>query len=43
MSFTGQVGNIVHAKRCRERGENVVAMVYLETIGYYSDEKGSQS
>ena len=40
---TEQMGSMVYAERCRERGENVVAMVCLETIGYYSDEKGSQS
>lgn len=36
------MGSWVYAKRCRERGENIVAMLSLETIGYYSDERGSQ-
>lgn len=36
------MGSWVYAKRCRERGENIVAMLSLETIGYYSDEPGSQ-
>jgi Zn-dependent M28 family amino/carboxypeptidase len=36
------MGSLVYARRCRERRENVVAMLALETIGYYSDEPGSQ-
>jgi len=36
------MGSFVYARRCRERKENVVAMLSLETIGYYSDEPGSQ-
>jgi Zn-dependent M28 family amino/carboxypeptidase len=36
------MGSLVYARRCRERGEEVVAMLSLETIGYYSDEPGSQ-
>jgi len=39
---TDNMGSAVYARRCRERGENVVAMLSLETIGYYSDEEGSQ-
>jgi Zn-dependent M28 family amino/carboxypeptidase len=38
-----EMGSFVYAKACRERRENVVAMLSLETIGYYSDERGSQS
>jgi Zn-dependent M28 family amino/carboxypeptidase len=37
-----EMGSRVYAKRCRERGENVVAMLSLETIGYFSDADGSQ-
>jgi Zn-dependent M28 family amino/carboxypeptidase len=37
-----EMGSRVYAKRCRERDENVVAMLSLETIGYYSDAEGSQ-
>ena len=40
---TKEMGSSVYAKRCRERGENVLAMLSLETIGYYSSEPGSQS
>lgn len=39
---TDDMGSVVYAKRCRKRGENVVAMLSLETIGYYSNESGSQ-
>jgi hypothetical protein len=37
-----EMGSRVYAKRCRERNEKIVAMLSLETIGYYSDEDGSQ-
>jgi hypothetical protein len=36
------MGSLVYAKRCRQRMEKIVAAISLETIGYYSDEKGSQ-
>ncbi len=39
---TAQMGSLVYAKRCRERKDNIVAMLSLETIGYYSTKKGSQ-
>lgn len=40
--WTGNMGSVVYAKRCRDRDEKVVAMLSLETIGYYSNEEGSQ-
>ena len=40
---TPSMGSLVYARRCQERQENVVAMLSLETIGYYSDEPGSQN
>jgi len=40
--LTEQMGSLVYARRCKQRNENVVAMLSLETIGCYSDEKGSQ-
>ena len=40
---TPRMGSWVYAKRSRQRGEQIVAMLSLETIGYYSDEPGSQS
>ena len=39
---TQTMGSLVHAQRCKERKENLTAVLSLETIGYYSDEDGSQ-
>jgi Peptidase family M28 len=39
---TDKMGSRVYASRSRQRGEKIVAMLSLETIGYYSNEKGSQ-
>ena len=39
---TPDMGSRVYARRARERGDNIVAMLSLETIGYYTDAKGSQ-
>jgi Zn-dependent M28 family amino/carboxypeptidase len=39
---TDDMGSRMYARRARERGENIVAMLSLESIGYYSDAKGSQ-
>jgi Zn-dependent M28 family amino/carboxypeptidase len=36
------MGSLAYARRCRATNDNVVAMISLETIGYYSDMKGSQ-
>ncbi len=40
---SNDMGSLVYARRCSERNENVVAMLSLETIGYYTDEEGSQN
>ncbi len=40
--LTDDMGSRRYASRCRERRENIVAMLALETIGYYSTAKGSQ-
>lgn len=40
--FSEGMGSLVYASRCKQRSENVVAMLSLETIGYYSDKIGSQ-
>jgi Zn-dependent M28 family amino/carboxypeptidase len=40
---TSTMGSLVYAKGCRERGDRVVAMLSIETIGYYRDEDGTQS
>ena len=39
---TELMGSLRHAAGCRARGENVVAMLSLESMGYYSDAAGSQ-
>lgn len=38
-----EMGSLVHARGCKGRGENVVAMLSLETMGYYSGARGSQN
>jgi Zn-dependent M28 family amino/carboxypeptidase len=40
--FSEQMGSLVYAKRCRERGDKIIGMMSLETMGYYSDEAKSQ-
>lgn len=39
---TEQMGSLVYAKSCRERGDRIVAMLSLETLGFYTDEPESQ-
>lgn len=39
---TEQMGSLVYARRCRKSRENIVGMISLETIGYYTDQPGSQ-
>jgi hypothetical protein len=39
---TDGMGSLAYARRCKERKEKIVAMLSLETIGYYSDDEGSQ-
>ena len=39
---TEEMGSLVYAKRCKERGDRISGMISLETIGYFSDEAGSQ-
>ncbi len=41
-SGTESMGSRVYARGCRARGEKVVAMLSLETMGYYSTYPGSQ-
>lgn len=40
--WTEEMGSLVHARGARRRGENVVAMLSLETMGHYSEERDSQ-
>ena len=39
---TPQMGSVVYATAAKARDDKIAAMLSLETIGYYSDEKGSQ-
>ena len=39
---TSAMGSRVYARQAKERGDKIVAMVSLETIGYYSEEEDSQ-
>lgn len=39
---TSSMGSVVYATAARQRGDDVRAMLSLETIGYYSDEPKSQ-
>ncbi len=41
--MTKKMGSRVYSARSAERGEKIVAMIALETIGCYSDEPGSQA
>jgi Zn-dependent M28 family amino/carboxypeptidase len=40
--WTDDMGSVVYAKRCRQQGDNVVAMLSIESAGIYSDAEGSQ-
>ena len=39
---TPAMGSVVYATAARARGDRIVGMLSLETMGYYSDEPGSQ-
>ena len=39
---TAQMGSLVYARRLRRSKEDVLGMISLETMGYFSDVKGSQ-
>jgi Zn-dependent M28 family amino/carboxypeptidase len=38
----GLMGSIIYADACKQRGDKIDAMFSLETMGFYSDAKGSQ-
>ncbi|UCF00490.1 MAG: M20/M25/M40 family metallo-hydrolase [Planctomycetota bacterium] len=40
---TLQMGSQHYAKACRQKNENIIAMLSLETIGYYTDEHKTQN
>jgi Zn-dependent M28 family amino/carboxypeptidase len=41
--LTQQMGSFVYAERCKTRGDQISAMISLETIGYFSDAPHSQT
>ena len=41
--WSPDMGSVRYAKRSKERGEKIVAMISLESIGFYSTAEGSQS
>jgi len=40
--WTKDMGSYVYARRCKERKENIAAMLSLETIGCYYEREGTQ-
>ncbi len=40
--LSDEMGSRVYARRARQRGDHIVAMLSIETIGYYSDTPRSQ-
>jgi hypothetical protein len=42
-SMTDDMGSFVYARQCRANNDNIVAMISLETIGYYTDKPGTQA
>jgi Zn-dependent M28 family amino/carboxypeptidase len=40
---TSRMGSLVYASHLRRQKENLIAMISLETIGYYTEGKGSQN
>jgi hypothetical protein len=41
--LSGEMGSLAYARRCKERGDKISAMISLETIGYFSDAPNSQT
>lgn len=39
---TNQMGSFVYAQGCQKAGESLLGMISLESIGFYSDQAGSQ-
>ena len=40
--WTDEMGSLVYARAAKQRGDMIVGMLSIETIGYYRDEKGTQ-
>jgi len=41
--LSGEMGSLVYARSCKERGDKISAMISLETIGYFSNAPHSQT
>lgn len=41
-SMSMHMGSLAYATHCRDRGDRIVGMISLETMGYFSDAPGSQ-
>jgi hypothetical protein len=41
--MTSQMGSLIYASRCKDRADQISAMISLETIGYFSDAPRSQT
>jgi Zn-dependent M28 family amino/carboxypeptidase len=41
--LSGEMGSLVYARRCKEHGDKISAMISLETIAYFSDAPHSQT
>ncbi len=39
---TEQMGSYVHARSCKEQDENIIAMIALEMLGFYTERRGTQ-
>jgi hypothetical protein len=39
---TKEMGSYFYAARCKERGEKILGVIVMETLGYYTDEPKSQ-
>lgn len=40
--WTDEMGSVVYAKQCRQRGDRVVAMISIESVGFYTTCQASQ-
>jgi hypothetical protein len=40
--WNAEMGSLVYAKACKERGDAITAMLSLETLGFYRDASGTQ-
>lgn len=40
--WSDQMGSLVYARECKRRSDNIVAMLSLETLGFYTSDEGAQ-